>query len=154
MWTKPKILNLAIQQAALKRQFPDSFSRIKRGELVWRGRLTPTPVSAMYTVQIEYRLSKNPDVTVCEPQLQDRDGERPPHLYRRCPRNPRDRLCLYLPSANEWHGGMLLADTVVPWASEWLLYYEIWLATGEWCGGGIHPEVRGKRPRRLDRPSY
>jgi len=24
----------------------------------------------------------------------------------------------------------------------WLFYYEIWLATGEWCGGGVHPEKR------------
>lgn len=27
---------------------------------------------------------------------------------------------------------MFLADSVVPWAMEWALYYEIWLVTGTW----------------------
>lgn len=31
---------------------------------------------------------------------------------------------------------MLIANTIVPWTSEWLFYYEIWLATGQWHGGG------------------
>jgi hypothetical protein len=31
---------------------------------------------------------------------------------------------------------MLLADSIVPWASEWLFFYEFWLVTGEWDGGG------------------
>jgi hypothetical protein len=30
----------------------------------------------------------------------------------------------------------LLAITVVPWISEWLIYYELWLVTGRWLGGG------------------
>ena len=34
---------------------------------------------------------------------------------------------------------MQLATTIVPWCSEWLFYYELWLATGEWLGGGVHP---------------
>lgn len=33
-----------------------------------------------------------------------------------------------------------IADTLVPWASEWLLFYELWLATdGQWLGEGEHP---------------
>lgn len=26
------------------------------------------------------------------------------------------------------------------WASEWLFFYEVWLATGTWLGGGLHSE--------------
>ena len=40
---------------------------------------------------------------------------------------------------------MNIAETIIPWASEWLLHYEIWLATGEWQGGGIHPDISKKR---------
>ena len=29
---------------------------------------------------------------------------------------------------------MLIADTIVPWVSMWLMHYEIWFATGVWCG--------------------
>jgi hypothetical protein len=33
---------------------------------------------------------------------------------------------------------MLLADTILPWTSEWLFYYELWSVNGyEWLGGGI-----------------
>ncbi|MYD87819.1 MAG: hypothetical protein F4018_15215 [Acidobacteria bacterium] len=28
---------------------------------------------------------------------------------------------------------------IVPWTSEWLACYEIWLATGKWLGGGTTP---------------
>jgi hypothetical protein len=41
---------------------------------------------------------------------------------------------------------MSLAKAIVPWTSEWLLHYEIWLATGDWRGSGIHP---GK-PKKQD----
>ena len=29
---------------------------------------------------------------------------------------------------------------LVGWAAEWLFFYEVWLATGMWLGGGLHPE--------------
>lgn len=32
---------------------------------------------------------------------------------------------------------MFLAMKIVPWAAEWLLFYEIWTITGEWCGEGV-----------------
>ena len=31
---------------------------------------------------------------------------------------------------------MLIADTIVHWAIEWLYYYENWAYTGKWLGGG------------------
>lgn len=43
---------------------------------------------------------------------------------------------------------MLIADTYIPWAIEWLYYYEIWLVTGEWCGGGIHPTTAKPKSER------
>ena len=36
-------------------------------------------------------------------------------------------------------------ETIVPWASLWLYYYEVWHATGEWLGGGEHPIARKKQ---------
>jgi hypothetical protein len=40
---------------------------------------------------------------------------------------------------------MLIATSIVPWASEWLLHYEIWRATGTWTGGGHEPKQGSKR---------
>ena len=45
----------------------------------------------------------------------------------------------YLPSSGEWHGGLLIASTVVPWAVLWLYFFEEWLVSDEWKGGGVHP---------------
>ncbi len=47
------------------------------------------------------------------------------------------RLCLYLPG--QWSGEKPIAVTIVPWASVWLYFYEVWRATGEWLGGGVEP---------------
>jgi hypothetical protein len=27
-------------------------------------------------------------------------------------------------------------NTILPWISEWLFFYELWLFTGDWLGGG------------------
>jgi hypothetical protein len=34
---------------------------------------------------------------------------------------------------------MRLDKTIVPWATKWLYYFEHWLATDDWQGGGEHP---------------
>jgi hypothetical protein len=52
------------------------------------------------------------------------------------------RLCLFDPQTAEWSPGAAIADTIVPWTYEWLFYFEEWLVSDEWKGGGRHPEVR------------
>jgi hypothetical protein len=37
---------------------------------------------------------------------------------------------------------MIIAETILPLASIWLFYYEMWQATGEWLGGGEHPGMQ------------
>ncbi len=73
-----------------------------------------------------------------KPKLVVPEGERLPHTYSG------ERLCLYYPRIGEWRGDMLIVKTIVPWISEWLVNYEIWLATDTWCGGGKHPPVDKK----------
>jgi hypothetical protein len=43
---------------------------------------------------------------------------------------------------------MLYTETIVPWISEWLMYYELWLSTGEWLGGGIHPQKKNEQDEK------
>jgi hypothetical protein len=62
-----------------------------------------------------------------------------PHVYQQKP----TWLCLYLPRAREWSGWMRIDQTVVPWAALWLFYFEEWLDSDDWKGGGEHP--RGAR---------
>lgn len=133
MYTRLPRLNLAVQMGHLRKHYPAAECSIKRSCLRWTGTVLPTPLSDSYKLELLYKLDSVPKVRVVSPVLEKVNGERPPHMYSE------DRLCLYLPRAMEWTKEMVLATTIVPWASEWCMYYEIWLATGEWRGGGVHP---------------
>ena len=122
---------------------PDSTLRFDQAgnRLLWVGHLQPTALSNRYRVRIDVRRSKRmiPDVYVESPKLEDRHDGTVPHLYDR----DRARLCLWLPARGEWSERMWIVDSVLLWASEWLFFYEIWLATGDWKGGGEHPPSDG-----------
>lgn len=133
---KRRALNLGQHALALHRMFRESEISVRGARLVWVGWLQPTALSRRYRIRIDLAHDGLPQVRVVEPTLESRSGEQLPHTYRG------GTLCLYSPG--DWHPSLSLAVTLVPWASECLLNYEIWLATGEWYGGGAWP------PRRHD----
>ncbi len=113
----------------------------ERGQATWIGTITPLDGCNDYRVRIRYRLEKAPRVAVLSPTLSDRgDGNPIPHRYSD------GSLCLYFPRYGEWTSNHFLADTILPWASLWLYYYEVWVATGVWHGGGIHLEPSTRPP--------
>jgi hypothetical protein len=61
-----------------------------------------------------------------------KDAKFLPHVYS----TPEQRLCLFFPDGTEWNHSMLYTTTIIPWAFEWLVHYEIWVGTEEWHGGG------------------
>jgi len=71
----------------------------------------------------------DPDLTIIAA------GRRLPHVYEQ----KTSRLCLYLPRAHEWAN----------------CYFEEWLISDEWKGGGEHPcnATDSRRDRRLGRNS-
>jgi hypothetical protein len=121
----------------LLNSMPGSKGTVKRGQLTWRGRIQPTPASAVYTVEIRHVVGRRPDISVIDPELEGRPGEGLPHVF------PGNLLCVY--RGDQWTADKSLA-IVVPWISEWLLFYELWLPTGKWLGGGH--EVRLDQKRR------
>lgn len=130
------------QRAMLRVVHPAFDCTIAGALLACRGMIRPTEVNGRYRVRIEYRVPHNPEVFVEDPPLRQRDGEKIPHTYLGV------RPCLFLPGSGEWRSDKYLAHTVVPWLSEWLFYYELWHATGEWMGGGVHPSPRDSGQRR------
>jgi hypothetical protein len=127
---------------AIRTVLPAATSAVRRGELECIAPIQPSPASQTYTVRLRYRHGRQPRVTVITPQLtRHPDLYALPHVY------PGDELCLYYPG--EWRHNMLLATTILPWAAEWLLHYELWLITGSWSGGGHtgpnSPERRHQR---------
>lgn len=123
---------------------------LSRGRVVWEFDAQPTPLSRIYRLRITYRQDDTPQVFVVDPDLIVLAGDRSlPHVYRQKP----TRLCLYLPGAAEWLPTMRIADTIVPWAILWLFYFEEWLLSSDWKGGGAHPEKRDD-PRKKKNPVH
>lgn len=63
-------------------------------------------------------------------------NRRIPHIYSYDGRGT--RLCLWLPREKEWTHSMRFDETYLPWTAEWLDYFEEWLETDTWAGGGVH----------------
>jgi hypothetical protein len=131
-------VNLAKQLHAIRTVIPAARGRVRKGQLTCTVDLKPTPASRTYTVRLAYRHGTRPKITVIDPPLTlHPDANKLPHVY------PGDELCLCYPG--QWRQDDLLAYTVLPWTSEWLAHYELWLSTGQWSGGG-HTHAHPQRP--------
>jgi len=121
-----------LQAMAMQEIFPKfSMRRVGRA-IIWVGGLTPTPRSQTYTVQITRAPGAPLKIEVLEPTLRLLDGyDRPEHTYED------GSLCLHYPPDRDWRPHKLIAKVIVPWIVEWLYNYEVWVETGEWCGGGV-----------------
>ena len=124
--------------------------------LKWCFDAQPTPLSRSYRVSLVLEPGDTPEVKIVDPDLRVLSGGRDlPHIYH----NP-DRLCLYLPGTGQWDASKRLDLTIVPWTHLWLIYFEEWLVSDEWKGGGRHPgdepESNGNRAlrRRIRRRPY
>lgn len=117
-------------------------------KLVYRLEISPSPVSRIYTCELHVKPGISfPTMVVVSPDLQALAGKRPlPHIYPY--RGKGTKLCLWTPRYEEWTPAMKLIETYVPWAAEWLWYFEHWLATDEWLGGGEHPTSRSRLARQ------
>lgn len=149
------MMSMAEQIARMRQLYP-AFKILFNGgwHVVWEGPLRP--LAQTYVVRVERVMHRvigdlqisgtySANVTLVSPELElstvAAPGEDTPHLYWN-ERNPRrSRLCLFDPATAEWTSDMAIAETIVPWTIDWLASYEGWRATGEWTGGGRHPEI-------------
>ena len=121
---------------------------LRPGGLTWTFNLRPTVLSRVYRLRIEYRQGGVPQVFVEDPDLVElANGRLLPHVYEQKP----TRLCLYQPARSEWHSGLLISQTIIQWAALWLFYFEEWLTSDEWAGGGEHPPIRSPHRREPGR---
>ncbi|WP_052600096.1 hypothetical protein [Aureispira sp. CCB-QB1] len=135
--TKDKgTISLTKQLVALKVRYETVKSNLKPDKFIWEGLIQPDPLSGKYRVQIQYKKNSVPKVFIKHPKLLFPNGKNPPHIYKG------KNLCLYYPPSEEWTAQKIIAKTIVPWTSLWLHYYEMWLATGKWYGGGIHRNTK------------
>jgi hypothetical protein len=133
-FNKQPPIRLPLQRQRMRMMYSQFECRGTHRSLTFIGILQPTPPSEKYEIEIGYKLNQSPRVFVLQPELRPRSENEPvPHTYEE------DCLCLYLPWGGEWTPQKFIADTIIPWTSLWLYYYELWHAAGEWRGGGVHP---------------
>ncbi|MEL7599153.1 hypothetical protein SDC9_113949 [bioreactor metagenome] len=133
---KNREIPLIVQANKLQSYFPDSKYSVRQNILVWKGYLQPTYLSPKYLIKVVYQREKHPNVYVIDPKpLVLAEGKsKLEHVYD----TDKQHLCIYYKRAKEWNETKFIADTIIPWTSEWLFHYEIWATTGIWHGGGIH----------------
>ena len=124
------------QKIALLQSYPEAACSIHHGILTWEGAVQPTALSRLYQVTVTYKIGLRPQVSVTSDELPGLDRPDFPHRFSIDRKNKTVKICLHL--GHEFNASQLIAECIVPWAVEWLYFYELWLATGEWCGGGKH----------------
>lgn len=136
-------LNIAVQALALRQLFPLSLIRVSAGHLLWRGSVRPSEASDTYQLELEYRRRATPKVKVTAPDLVPNSDGLLPHVW------DTGHLCVH--RFGDWQPRLLLTRTFIPWSAEWLVYYELWRATGIWHGDG-HDRLDAVSQRRILHP--
>ena len=100
---------------------------IKQNKLVCIGNVKPTKYSKEYSMKLVYNGLDAPRVYVVKPQIKYHHDI---HIY------PKEgNLCLYHPETDNFNWDYRkdnVYDTIIPWALEWFVYYELFLITGKW----------------------
>lgn len=132
----PGSINLARQLINLRSRYPGGQGEVRSGALTWLDWLRPSPLGRDYLARVHYAPDKPPSSYILNPSLTElAAGKNLPHVYSQA----EGKLCLYLPGCGQWHTGMFIGATTIPWTIMWLYFFEEWLFSGEWKGGGEHP---------------
>lgn len=130
-------ISLAVQLINLRKVFPTSVGKINSGRIQWcYDAFQTSPVSHMYRIEIEGRLGIKPAVWLSGGAINKSNIRKIPHKYDIDLDDLRVKICL---DRFDWKPYQLYVSSYIPWAMEWIIFFEIWCVTGEWSGGGIHP---------------
>ena len=127
-------LTLSVQGLLLKSKYPESKVSVKKNRLIWRGGIKPTALSRLYKIKIICERGNKPKVFLYGNHIKGIERTDFPHKYHKDEIKQEVQLCLNMPY--EFNYSLRIIDTIIPWTQEWLYFYEIWLLTGEWRGGG------------------
>ena len=128
----------------MKKQWPAFImQQCKDGTILWQGLLRGFQRSYLVRICWNIETYDRPYVFLREPTLIPRPGttfEDIPHLMYYSEKPQFSGLCLFDPNGGEWSPNQLIANTTLPWAAQWLYFYELWHHDGKWRGGGVGPE--------------
>jgi hypothetical protein len=132
---RPTGLTLAQQLYAMQSKFPQLVANYRRQRwVVWTGPWRSSELSDFYTLRVAYEQGLRPKISIVAPVLALAPGHtKLPHVYAAGQHD----ICVHRPE--QWNRTMLIAETIMPWISQWLYFYETWVVTGKWLGKGTHP---------------
>lgn len=133
---KPTSVSIPIQKYNMRRKFGKLIKKDFFGkDLLMELELQHSLDSQKFTVELEYtEEEKMPKVFIETSQFIGDKLEDIPHKYGIKTRRGKKyvEICLYY--RHEWNRRMNISDTIVPWAIEWLYFYDMWLITKKWLG--------------------
>ena len=136
--------SLGAQQGRMSGRWPQFTLEILKGSMVrWKGSIRGFQKWHRIAVYWDAERTEKPYVLLLDPALRPREGttfDQIPHLLYYSEHPELSGLCLFDPNGGEWSNKLLIADTTIVWAAEWLLYYELWHLDGIWRGGGVGAE--------------
>lgn len=118
----------------------------KKNYFYWEFDIKPSTFSKLYKILLIWDIkTSSPNVFVLDTDVWEVAEQRDiPHLYD----YKKIKLCLYHPLYNQYNRNMSLCETIVAWTYLWLFYYEEWLYSDDWKGGGEHPKPK-KEPKKI-----
>lgn len=117
-----------LQALLVQKHFPGFKCRLRCGRLECAGDIQPSDDSDKYSIRVQYEEWKAPKVRILKPHIEPSTDI---HMYRD------GTLCLYHPPTQPWSGKNDLHKTIIPWTSEWLVYYELYQTEKKWMGPAI-----------------
>jgi len=113
-----------------KKLIEDNYSflkcRINRKVLVCSGVIQPNGCTNPYKIKIEYVAGHEPKTTILSPAI---EPCKEIHMYND------HSICLFYPLDMPWNEKTQVYKYTIPWISEWVLYYELYLVNGNiWEG--------------------
>jgi hypothetical protein len=111
--------------------------KLQKNNFYWNFNIKPFTFSKIYHISLKWNFNDvSPKVYILNQEVHEVAKKKTiPHLY--CQK--KIELCLYYPSSNGFSSEIPLCNTIISWTHLWISYYEDWLHSGEWKGGGIHP---------------
>lgn len=121
-------LRYQYETSVIEEEFPFLNCTFTSSEMNVQGEFSTTSISQKYNVLIRFDGLNQPKIFILDRIIKYHPDI---HVYRD------GSLCLHYPEDKSWSRGKLLAHTVIPWISEWLIYYELYQYYEQWKG----PEV-------------
>jgi hypothetical protein len=118
--------HLCYQKKMIEQEYDFFICTIKNNVLICSGWLQPDGCKNKYKIKIEYVAGFEPKSTILSPKI---EPCKEIHMYND------HSICLHYPEDMKWSEQIKITNYTIPWISEWIIFYELFLINrGNWKG--------------------